>query len=209
MVLAGCPCWSSGWWECCVDSHVFALCRMVLPLQGARLSNLLQFARCGFFPLNSFHAALEDENEVVAFQSLAPKLRLQGSFLSAPSGKSSPLLLSLLSRITLCAHLPCNWVFVSHAWDHVPGLLCCAPVLLLLREEGFFHKFFCLLGPCLENSHPTMLWFKVYDNPELRAQSWACWLQLASWLWWLGSLPHSCTPGLPGTPGILTPHCPL
>lgn len=67
---------------------------------------------------------------------------------------------------------------------------CAAPTRGRIGGSPHFHH---LLGPYSESSHPTMPGFVVYDNP-------ICWLQMASLLQCLRSLPHSGTPGVPVTP---------
>ena len=108
-----------------------------------------------------------------------------------------------------CVHAPCDWAFLSLLRDPVltwPQTLQ-TPVVCFLGEEGRSPWFCQLLGLHGKES-PTVPRFTVYDNPELKAHSWAPWLQLASLLWCLGTLPHSGTPGLPVTLRILSPHCP-
>ena len=63
-VLAGCSCCCSGGGACCVHTQVSALGGgggLQLPCQGARLSNQLPIAPCGFCSLRSYLTLVEDE----------------------------------------------------------------------------------------------------------------------------------------------------
>ena len=128
-----------------------------------------------------------------------PKLQPQNQklwapLLRAPSGESNQSLLSPWSPSALHAHPACDWAFLSKA---------CYPVWSFQTlQTSVTHSFAVSLQEgrgCLTSSAtcwasapravvPTVLKFEVCGNPELRAHSWAGWLQLASLLQCLGTL---------------------
>ena len=77
----------------------------------------LWMALCGLCFLKAFHAALEDESENDSLPFSSAGAKILAPLLSAPTGKSSPSLLSPWSLSTLHAHPACDQVFLSQAHD--------------------------------------------------------------------------------------------
>ena len=145
---------------------------------------------------------------MAASQSPAPGWKLGAPLLSTPRAISSQSLLSLWSLSTLVLTQPVTEHFyLSRNADSCGAIPHCSfqggrgalPFLLVLP----------FIGPLAWGAVlPVVPRFGVYGNPELRAHSWACWLQLVSLLWWLGILRYPGIPHLPVTLWILRPHCP-
>ena len=74
--------------------------------------------------------------------------------------------------------------------------------------EGGLDLVLPLVGPPLWEQSPNPWQFVVYGNTQLKAPFSAHWLQPASLLRCLGTLPHSDSHVLSVIPGILSPGCP-
>ena len=112
LFLAGCSCWSSRDRVCWVDCQVsLPLTELHHPSQGARPSNWLWTALCGFCTLKAFIKALEDENENGSFPISSPRAESSGTpLLNVHSGKSNHSYLPSLPSM-LCS--PSLWLSIS------------------------------------------------------------------------------------------------
>ena len=149
--------------------------------------------------------------KMAASQSPALEAKTRASLFSALSGKSSQSLLSPWTPSPLCAHPACDPVchlrHATHLGPPNPVVSCSGlPYHSSQGRKGGLLGSAAGWAPVQGVVMLTGWGFMAYGNPKLRAHSWAPRLRLVYPFQCLGTLPHSGTPGLPVTPGILRSH---
>ena len=144
------------------------------PCQGARLSNLLQIVLCGFCSLKAFCPALEDENENGSLPVSSPGAGSLGPYSSVlPQRKAvNHSCLPGLYLHSVLTQPVTDRLYLRHTTQFQVSkpfrLLRCAPMLLLLGEDGSWGiGDSAAAGPLLRQQSPTAPCFVVYGNAKL------------------------------------------